>query len=140
MEARVGTQPSATEWAAAVASQLLTRHGIVTREAVAVENLPGGFSAVYDVLKAMEEAGRIRRGYFVGGLGATQFALPAAVDLLALGARRAGDAADRLPGGDGSGQSVRGDSQMAGRGGAKRRADVHVGRRGCRADFQVAET
>ena len=54
----------------------------MTREAVAVENLPGGFSAVYDVLKAMEDAGRIRRGYFVGGLGATQFALPAAVDLL----------------------------------------------------------
>ena len=55
---------------------------MLTREAVAVENLPGGFSAVYDVLKAMEDAGRIRRGYFVGGLGATQFALPAAVDLL----------------------------------------------------------
>jgi ATP-dependent Lhr-like helicase len=49
---------------------------------VAVENLPGGFSAVYDVLKAMEEAGRVRRGYFVGGLGAAQFALPAALDLL----------------------------------------------------------
>jgi ATP-dependent helicase Lhr and Lhr-like helicase len=43
---------------------------------------PGGFSAVYDVLKALEESGRIRRGYFVAGLGATQFALPAAVDLL----------------------------------------------------------
>jgi ATP-dependent helicase Lhr and Lhr-like helicase len=79
---RAGGRPSATEWAAAVASQLLTRHGIVTREAVGVENLPGGFSAVYEVLKAMEDAGRVRRGYFVGGLGATQFALPAALDLL----------------------------------------------------------
>ncbi len=49
---------------------------------LAQENLPGGFSAVYDVLKALEESGRIRRGYFVDGLGATQFALPAAVDLL----------------------------------------------------------
>jgi ATP-dependent Lhr-like helicase len=65
-----------------VAEQLLRRHGVLTREAVSVENLPGGFSVVYGVLKAMEEAGRIRRGYFVGGLGATQFALPAAVDLL----------------------------------------------------------
>jgi ATP-dependent Lhr-like helicase len=46
------------------------------------ENLPGGFSAVYDALKVLEESGRIRRGYFVAGLGATQFALPAAVDLL----------------------------------------------------------
>jgi ATP-dependent Lhr-like helicase len=42
----------------------------------------GGFSAVYDVLKAMEEAGKVRRGYFVAGLGATQFALPGADDRL----------------------------------------------------------
>jgi ATP-dependent Lhr-like helicase len=62
--------------------QLLGRYGILTRESVAAENVPGGFSAVYDVLKALEESGRIRRGYFVAGLGATQFALPAAVDLL----------------------------------------------------------
>jgi ATP-dependent Lhr-like helicase len=55
---------------------------VLTRESVAAENVPGGFSAVYDVLKALEESGRIRRGYFVAGLGATQFALPAAVDLL----------------------------------------------------------
>ena len=38
------------------------------------EEVPGGFSAVYPVLKAMEEAGRIRRGYFVAGLGGLQFA------------------------------------------------------------------
>jgi ATP-dependent helicase Lhr and Lhr-like helicase len=82
VEARAGSRPSPTAWAAAAASQLLARHGIVTREVVGIENLPGGFSAVYDVLKAMEEAGRIRRGYFVAGLGAAQFALPAAVDLL----------------------------------------------------------
>jgi ATP-dependent helicase Lhr and Lhr-like helicase len=80
--ARAAGRPSATVWAAAIAQQLLSRHGVLTREAVASESLPGGFSAVYDVLKAMEDAGRIRRGYFVGGLAATQFALPAAVDLL----------------------------------------------------------
>jgi ATP-dependent Lhr-like helicase len=62
--------------------QLLNRYGVLMRESVAAENVPGGFSAVYDVLKALEESGRIRRGYFVAGLGATQFALPAAVDLL----------------------------------------------------------
>ena len=73
---------SATEWSHAVTQQMLNRYGVLTRESVAGENLPGGFSAVYDVLKAMEESGRIRRGYFVAGLGATQFALPAAVDLL----------------------------------------------------------
>jgi ATP-dependent helicase Lhr and Lhr-like helicase len=72
----------ATEWATAVAQQLLARHGVLTREAVAAENIPGGFGIVYPVLRAMEDAGRIRRGYFVAGLGATQFALPAAVDRL----------------------------------------------------------
>src|SRR6185503_12896902 len=63
---------SITEWSAASAQQLLTRHGIVTRETVASEAVAGGFSAVYQVLKAMEDAGRIRRGYFVAGLGAAQ--------------------------------------------------------------------
>jgi ATP-dependent Lhr-like helicase len=74
--------PSATEASHALALQLLNRYGVLLREHVAAENVPGGFSAVYDVLKALEESGRIRRGYFVAGLGATQFALPAAVDLL----------------------------------------------------------
>ncbi len=74
--------PTSTEASHALAQQLLNRYGVLTREAVAAENVPGGFSAVYDVLKALEESGRIRRGYFVAGLGATQFALPSAVDLL----------------------------------------------------------
>jgi ATP-dependent Lhr-like helicase len=77
-----GRASSATERSHALALQLLNRYGVLMREQVAAENVPGGFSAVYDVLKALEESGRIRRGYFVGGLGATQFALPAAVDLL----------------------------------------------------------
>jgi ATP-dependent Lhr-like helicase len=71
-----------TEWSAALAQQLLSRYGVVTREVAAAEGIAGGFSAVYDVLKALEDAGRIRRGYFVSGVGATQFALPAALDLL----------------------------------------------------------
>jgi ATP-dependent Lhr-like helicase len=65
-----------------MAQQLLTRYGVVFRETAHAEGLAGGFSAVYDVLKAMEESGRVRRGYFVAELGATQFAMPAAVDLL----------------------------------------------------------
>jgi ATP-dependent Lhr-like helicase len=83
--ARVGhpdLPPTATEASHALALQLLHRYGVLLRESVAAENVPGGFSAVYDVLKALEQSGRIRRGYFVAGLGATQFALPAAVDLL----------------------------------------------------------
>jgi ATP-dependent Lhr-like helicase len=74
--------PTGTERSHALAMQLLSRYGVLLREQVAAENIPGGFSAVYDVLKALEVSGRIRRGYFVAGLGATQFALPAAVDLL----------------------------------------------------------
>ncbi|MFL5687344.1 MAG: DEAD/DEAH box helicase [Chloroflexota bacterium] len=61
---------------------LLERHGVLTREAVGSEGLEGGFSAVYPVLRALEEAGRIRRGYFVDGLGAAQFALAGALDRL----------------------------------------------------------
>jgi ATP-dependent Lhr-like helicase len=65
-----------------MAQQLLARHGVLTREAVSAESIPGGFGIVYPALKTMEETGRLRRGYFVAGLGATQFALPGALDLL----------------------------------------------------------
>jgi ATP-dependent Lhr-like helicase len=74
--------PSATETAHARAMQLVDRHGVLTREAVLAEGAPGGFASVYGVLKALEESGKVRRGYFVAGLGAAQFALPGAVDLL----------------------------------------------------------
>ena len=75
-------QPPATARAAALATQLLDRHGVVTRDAVAAEDIAGGFSAVYPVFKALEESGRCRRGYFVEGLGGAQFAMPGAVDRL----------------------------------------------------------
>jgi ATP-dependent helicase Lhr and Lhr-like helicase len=79
----IGGAPSnRTERVHALALALLERHGVLTREAVATEGIEGGFSAVYPVLRALEEAGRIRRGYFVDGLGAAQFALPGAVDRL----------------------------------------------------------
>jgi ATP-dependent Lhr-like helicase len=80
--ATFATDRSATEWSHAIAQQLLTRYGVVFRETAHAENLPGGFSAIYDVMKALEESGKIRRGYFAADLGATQFAMPAAVDLL----------------------------------------------------------
>ena len=79
---RIQHVASPTEWSTAVAQQFLSRYGVLTREVAGAEGLFGGFGAVYDVLKALEDAGRIRRGYFVGGVGATQFALPAALDLL----------------------------------------------------------
>ena len=75
-------EPVATERATALATQLLERHGVLTRSSIGVEDLTGGFSAVYPVLKAMEESGRVRRGYFVEGLGGAQFAAGGAVDRL----------------------------------------------------------
>lgn len=64
----------------AQAEQLLRRHGVLTRGAVVSERVPGGFAGVYAVLKAFEESGRCRRGYFVEGLGGAQFALPGAIE------------------------------------------------------------
>ncbi|HET8583392.1 MAG TPA: ATP-dependent helicase [Jatrophihabitans sp.] len=76
-----------TRRALATADVLLDRYGVVTRGAVVAERVSGGFAAVYPVLKAAEESGRARRGYFVEGLGAAQFALPGAVDRLRAQAR-----------------------------------------------------
>jgi len=78
----VGEARLPTERSHALATSLLERHGVVTREAVAAEGVAGGYASVYPVLRAMEESGRARRGYFVAGLGAAQFALPGAVDRL----------------------------------------------------------
>ncbi|HEY2599218.1 MAG TPA: DEAD/DEAH box helicase [Candidatus Dormibacteraeota bacterium] len=77
-----GAGASTTERMHAEAGVLLQRHGVLTREAVVAEGWPGGFAGLYPVLRAMEESGRIRRGYFVEGLGGSQFALPGAVDRL----------------------------------------------------------
>ena len=86
-----------TEWSLAEAQQLLARYGVVFRETAHAEGLVGGFSAVYDVLKAMEESGKIRRGFFAADLGATQFAMPAAVDLLrSLRGAQVGDEAEMV--------------------------------------------
>jgi ATP-dependent Lhr-like helicase len=76
------TDLTATERLHAQALALLERHGVLTREAVAGEGVDGGFAGVYPILRALEEAGRIRRGYFVDGLGAAQFALAGALDRL----------------------------------------------------------
>ena len=56
------------------------------------EGVVGGYASVYGVLKVLEERGQVRRGYFVSGLGAAQFALPGAVDRLRLARERASDA------------------------------------------------
>ncbi|MBV2363106.1 DEAD/DEAH box helicase [Streptomonospora nanhaiensis] len=94
-------EPDPTRRLAAGTAALLDRYGVVTRGAVVAEQVrrgdrrraggAGGFSAVYPVLRGFEEAGRARRGYFVDGLGAAQFALPGAVDRLRGMAEGAGE-------------------------------------------------
>ncbi|MGI8410999.1 MAG: Lhr family helicase, partial [Solirubrobacteraceae bacterium] len=66
----------------AVAELLLERYGILPREQVLAAGVPGGFSALYSELAQLETLGVARRGYFVEGLGAAQFALPGAVERL----------------------------------------------------------
>ena len=66
----------------ALAELLLERQGIVTRDGVRAEGIPGGYGAVYGELRALENVGACRRGYFVEGLGGAQFALPGAVERL----------------------------------------------------------
>ena len=66
----------------ALAELLLERHGILTRELVLAEGIPGGFSAIYSELCQLETLGVARRGYFVEGMGGAQFALAGAVERL----------------------------------------------------------
>jgi ATP-dependent Lhr-like helicase len=73
--------PSVAEQRAARARLLLDRHGIVSREIVNADGL-GSFADLYPVFKAMEDAGKVRRGYFVAGLGGAQFAQPGADERL----------------------------------------------------------
>ena len=68
--------------AVAMAQLMLDRYGVLTRGAVAQEETPGGFAAVYQILTAQEDQGEARRGYFIEGLGGAQFAAPSTVDIL----------------------------------------------------------
>jgi ATP-dependent helicase Lhr and Lhr-like helicase len=76
------SSPSGADRLASEIFALLDRYGVVTRGSVLTENAEGGFGAAYRALSSLEEAGQCRRGYFVEGLGAAQFALTGAVDRL----------------------------------------------------------
>jgi ATP-dependent helicase Lhr and Lhr-like helicase len=79
---RIAEPLNLTQWSANVAQQLLVRYGLVMRETAITENIPRGYQTIYPALKTMEDSGWIRRGMFVAGLGAAQFAMPSAVDML----------------------------------------------------------
>lgn len=85
----------------ALAAQLLDRHGVLTRAVAPAEAIGSRFAGVYRVLSALEQAGQVRRGYFVERLGGSQFALPGAVDRLRDDARVVERARDRAHGRDG---------------------------------------
>ncbi|MEX1025902.1 MAG: DEAD/DEAH box helicase [Planctomycetota bacterium] len=80
----VEPRPSPTERALASGESLLARHGVVARATAVAEELVGGFSALRRALDALEEVGRVRRGWFVEGLGGAQFALAGALERLRL--------------------------------------------------------
>ncbi|SDG92892.1 ATP-dependent helicase Lhr and Lhr-like helicase [Nonomuraea jiangxiensis] len=115
-----------TQRAHAQAEVLLERHGVVTRGSVTSERLPGGFTPVYQVLRAYEESGRCRRGYFVEGLGGAQFALPGAVDRMrAMAPSIAPTSGGEVPGGGPAGGAGAGTfGRVGGRGGSGGRRAV----------------
>ncbi len=82
VEHLVATPVAPTVRVHAQAESLLQRYGILTREPALAEGVEGGFVRLYPVLRSMEESGKLRRGYFIEGLGGAQFALPGAVDRL----------------------------------------------------------
>ena len=88
------SSPSQTDRSMALCRALLDRYGVVTRESTRAEDIAGGFSSVYGMLKALEDQGRVRRGHFIEGRGGAQFALPGADERLR--ARR--DSADDADG------------------------------------------
>jgi len=96
-------EPDPTVRAHALSQVLLERHGVLTRAAAPAEGVTSRFRDVYRVLRALEERGAVRRGYFVEGLGGSQFALPGAVDQLRTDAADRARARDALVEGGGTG-------------------------------------
>ncbi|MDH3605436.1 MAG: DEAD/DEAH box helicase [Acidimicrobiia bacterium] len=82
VESLLQPAPELTVRTKALADQVLERTGILTRDVAGAEGIPGGFSGIYPVLRVLEDAGQVRRGYFIEGLGGAQFASPGAVDRL----------------------------------------------------------
>jgi ATP-dependent Lhr-like helicase len=91
-----GSDPGRGPDRRALAELLLERHGIVTRDGVRSEGIPGGYGAVYGELRSLETLGLCRRGYFVEGLGGAQFALGGAVERLRELRPRDGEEAEPL--------------------------------------------
>ena len=61
---------------------ILDRYGLLAPVLSEVRSLPGGFSALYQVCRRMEEAGQLTRGVIVDGFGGAQFAPREVIDQL----------------------------------------------------------
>jgi len=93
----LGAPVTATMRAHAQATALLERWGVAGRATARADDLPGGFASIGDVLRAMEDAGAVRRGYFVESLEGAQFAWPGAIDRLREAPRGEAARVDVLP-------------------------------------------
>jgi ATP-dependent Lhr-like helicase len=88
---------NATDRRATLVRTVLDRHGVLSRESTSIELDEASFGRCYEVLRGLEDAGRIRRGWFVEGLGATQFAARGADEMLRAAREPAGGQADAGP-------------------------------------------
>src|SRR5262249_7683623 len=82
VQQRMAEPANPTAWSVSIAQQLLAPYGILMREAANAEDIARGYPTIYPAPRTMEESGWVRRGMFVAGLGAAQFATTAAVDML----------------------------------------------------------
>ena len=90
VDSLLGEPLDPTVTALARADLLLDRYGVLTRGCLQSEDSPGGFSQLYRIYSEAEDRALVRRGYFIEGLGAAQFAAPATVDALRSAADRLG--------------------------------------------------
>ncbi|GJL47941.1 ATP-dependent helicase [Citrobacter farmeri] len=77
-----GERLNDTERMLAWTENMLDRYGVIGRQAVITENVPGGFPALQTLCRSMEDSGRILRGRFVEGMGGAQFAERHTIDRL----------------------------------------------------------
>ena len=95
VDSLLGEPLDPTVAALARADLLLDRYGVLTRGCLQGEDSPGGFSQLYRIYSEAEDRALVRRGYFIEGLGAAQFAAPATVDALRSAADRLGPRDER---------------------------------------------
>lgn len=96
VDSLLGEPLDPTVAALARADLLLDRYGVLTRGCLQSEESPGGFSQLYRIYSEAEDRALVRRGYFIEGLGAAQFAAPATVDALRSAADRLGSRDEQL--------------------------------------------